>query len=155
MTRTPVNVLVLPFRRRTGAAVEFAIFRRADDPGELWQGVAGGVEEGETPLEAARRELAEETGLVAPPACWLTLDAQASVPAAIFRNSPAWGPDVFVVQEVAFGVDVGDVHELDLSHEHHEYQWLGLEAASRLVRYDSNRTALWELNERLTRVTVR
>ena len=36
MARTPRNVLVFPFRRRADAGLEFAVFRRADDPGEFW-----------------------------------------------------------------------------------------------------------------------
>src|SRR6185312_7981720 len=151
MARTPRNVLVLPFRRGAWGGLEFAVFRRADEAGEVWQGVAGGVEDGETLLQAARRELAEETGLQPAPPCWLALDAQASVPATVFRDWRAWGPDTFVVREFAFGVDVGEAARVSLSHEHAEHRWLGLEAAQRLVRYDSNRTALWELNERVAR----
>ncbi|MGA9277657.1 NUDIX domain-containing protein [Ilumatobacter sp.] len=37
-------------------------FERADLPGE-WQLPQGGIDQGETPVEAAWRELAEETGL--------------------------------------------------------------------------------------------
>jgi dATP pyrophosphohydrolase len=151
MARTPVNVLVLPFRLQAGAGVEFAIFRRADQAGEIWQGVAGGVEDGETPFEAACRELAEETVIQAPAPRWVRLDARAAAPAVVFRDWPRWGPDTFVVQELAFGVDVGAGGDMRLSSEHAEYRWLGLDAATALVRYDSNRTALWELNERLAR----
>ena len=38
---------------------------------------------------------------------------------------------------------------LVLSHEHAEYRWLPYEDAERLLRFDSNRTALWELNLRI------
>lgn len=152
MARMPRNVLVLPFRRRAG--LEFAVFRRADDPDEFWQPVSGGVEDAETLIEAARRELAEETGIEAPPERWLALDAQASVPAVVYRDWRDWGPDVFVVREFAFGVEIGEQAAIRLSKEHTEYRWLGLGAAQAVVRYDSNRTALWELNERLTRATA-
>ena len=151
MARAPRNVLIFPFRRRDGPRLEFAVFRRADDPGAFWQGVAGGVEDGETLIEAAGRELAEETGLIAAPTSWLALDAQASVPATVFRDWRRWGPDTFVVREFAFGVEIGAGAEIRLSDEHAEHRWLDLAAAQALVRYDSNRTALWELNERLTR----
>lgn len=154
MARTPRNVLVFPFRRRADAGLEFAVFRRADDPGEFWQGVAGGVEDGETLLDAARRELAEETGLQPPTSSWLALDAQASVPATVFRDWRAWGLDTFVVHQFAFGVEVGAAAAVTLSHEHTEHRWVGLDEAQALVRYDSNRTALWELGERLSRAAA-
>ena len=36
-----------------------------------------------------------------------------------------------------------------LSSEHKEYRWVKYDEAMRLLKYDSNKTALWELNERL------
>jgi dihydroneopterin triphosphate diphosphatase len=151
MARTPQNILVLPFRRLIDGGVEYAMFLRGDDPADpFWQGVAGGVEDGETLIEAARRELREETGLAPPQDRWIALDARASVPAGVFRDWRSWGPDTFVVHEHAFGVEVSE-GGIELSHEHSEYRWLTFDAASNLLRYDSNKTALWELNERLVR----
>jgi dihydroneopterin triphosphate diphosphatase len=152
MARTPQNVLVLPFRRLTDGRAEYAVFLRADDPADpFWQGIAGGVEDGETLIEAARRELSEETGLPPDTRRWIALDARSSVPASVFRDSVLWGSGIFVVDEHSFGVEVSDDEDIALSHEHSEYRWLDFDAASTLVRYDSNRTALWELNERLAR----
>ena len=148
MARAPLNVLVFPFRRRADGLVEYALFRRADDA-EFWQGVAGGVEDDETPMEAACRELLEETGIAARTESWVTLDARGSVPAKVFRDWPRWGPEVFVVHKHSFGVAVTDTDRIGLSAEHTEWRWLDFEAASKLTRYDSDRTALWELNERL------
>ena len=148
MARAPLNVLVFPFRQTAGRLLEYAVFRRADEDVELWQGVAGGAETGEDALQAARRELVEETGL-SPEQGWISLDAMATVPRDVFRDWKSWGRDVYVVVERAFGVDVGSQH-VRLSHEHSAYRWLSFSEASALLRWDSNRTALWELNERLT-----
>lgn len=56
--RRPQSVLVM-IVRPDGATL---MLERADWPG-FWQSVTGGIEWGETAAAAARRELAEETGL--------------------------------------------------------------------------------------------
>ncbi len=62
MARAPCQVLVLPYYR-TDKATEYAIFRRTD--AGYWQGIAGGGEDEETPLPAAKREAQEETSIPA------------------------------------------------------------------------------------------
>jgi dATP pyrophosphohydrolase len=56
MARSPIQVHVLPFRRRN-REIEFCVLRRQDNGS--WQGAAGGADNDETPAEAARRELSE------------------------------------------------------------------------------------------------
>jgi dihydroneopterin triphosphate diphosphatase len=135
---------VLPWRR--GArGFEVAVFHRTDY--DVWQFVSGGGEDGETPEVAARREGHEEARipLAAP---YLRLDTVASVPACWFRAWPRWPAHILVVPEYAFAVDTGD-HEPRLSDEHHTLRWCSRDEAMDLLRFDSNRTALWELHERL------
>ncbi|HUZ11696.1 MAG TPA: NUDIX domain-containing protein [Caulobacteraceae bacterium] len=148
MPRAPLNVLVLPFRRAEAGAIEYAVFRRSDQEDECWQGVAGGVEVGESAEGAARRELHEEAG-VAAPARWIALDSIASVPAEVFGAEHGWGPEVHVVLERAFGAELRPAQHIRLSKEHSSHRWLSFGEASKLLRWDSNRTALWELNRRL------
>ena len=65
MTTLCVSLVDLYVLRGTGPALECLVLRRAADgrcPGS-WETVHGHIETGETPAEAARRELAEETGL--------------------------------------------------------------------------------------------
>jgi dATP pyrophosphohydrolase len=144
--RAAFQVLVLPVRQ-TEAGLLYALFRRSD--GVYWQGVAGGGEAGESPLEAARREASEEAGLVGDFE-FLELDARATIPVVHVTGEFTWGPDVLVIPEFAFGVRVANA-ELLLSDEHTEYGWFAFDAAMKAVQWDSNRTALWELDHRLRR----
>ncbi|HEY4403124.1 MAG TPA: NUDIX pyrophosphatase [Xanthobacteraceae bacterium] len=150
MARAPLQILVLPFRYAADGCIEYAILRRHDHADACWQGVAGGAELGESAMEAARREMAEEAG-ISVNARLLPLDAIGSVPACEFRERDLWGPDLYVVTEHAFGVCIEDGQAITISNEHTEYRWVSYEEAAKLLRWDSNRTALWELNERLSR----
>lgn len=67
MTSIRVSLVDLYVLRGTGAALECLVLRRAAGgrcPGS-WETVHGHIEPEETPAAAARRELEEETGLVA------------------------------------------------------------------------------------------
>jgi len=144
MARAPFQILVFPYRRR-GDEFDFALFRRTDDG--FWQGIAGGGEDGETPLEAAIRETQEESG-ISGLATFVRLDTVSSVPVICFRDSPAWGEKVYVIPEYGFGADA-DGQEIRLSPEHSTFGWFGFEEATQKLQYDGNRTALWELHRRL------
>jgi dATP pyrophosphohydrolase len=145
MARAPFQVLVYPYRRAEDGRFEYALFKRAD--AGFWQGIAGGGENEETPLAAARREAGEEAGIPAQ-ADFLPLATVESVPVTEFRDSALWGDDVYVIPQYCFGVLAQD-GRIVLSHEHTEYRWLPYEKAYSLIKYDGNRTALWELDRRL------
>jgi len=145
MARAPFQVLVYPYRRAGDGRFEYALFKRAD--AGFWQAIAGGGEDDETPLESARREAGEEAGLPAQ-SDFLPLDTVESVPVIEFRDSALWGDDVYVIPQYCFGVLAQDAR-IVLSQEHSEARWLPYEEAYRLIKYDGNRTALWELDRRL------
>jgi dihydroneopterin triphosphate diphosphatase len=148
MVRAPFQVLVYPYRVLAPGAAEYALLRRSDNG--WWQGVAGGGEDAESPVEAAAREAHEEIGtpLDAP---LLPLDTVFSVPVTEFRARVQWDPDLFVIPCRCFGLAL-DVPALRLSHEHVESRWLAYADARDLLRFDGDRTALWELDQRLRSV---
>jgi len=146
MARAPFQVLVFPFRPEVSGRLLYAVFQRADDG--RWQGIAGGGEDTETPLEAARRECLEEAGIVEGNDHWLPLDSRASIPAVHFKESAAWGEQVYVIPEYAFGVMLSS-SVIQPANCHRVYQWVSYTEAIQLLTYDSNRTALWELNQKL------
>lgn len=83
---TPAEIAALPYRPCVGvmlanAAGQVFVGQRSDRYREAWQMPQGGVDPGETPREAALRELWEETGVTADlvrveaeTADWLTYD---------------------------------------------------------------------------------
>ena len=147
MARAPFQVLVIPFRRRARDRYVFGVLRRTDD--SSWQGVAGGGEQGERPAEAAVREAEEELGLAR--RCQVfKLSTIASVPAECFSACTEWPADTYVVPEYAFAVDCTGAR-VRLSLEHDQMRWVAARTARRLLRWDSNRTAVWELERRLER----
>lgn len=150
--RTPVQVLVIPFRKSAGGTVEFCAFRRSD--GDYWQFIAGGVEDGESPDDAARREAAEEAGIPAGAALH-PLDSRATVPVTAFpADTERWlSAGIYYSLEHAFAVEASGV-PIRLSAEHTEHRWGTREEIEPLLRFDSNRNALWELCERLRRGAI-
>ena len=148
MARAPFQVLVIPYRFSADGMPEYAVFfRRTPRYGDFWQAVAGGGEDAESPLEAARREANEEAG-IDPSAEFLSLDSSTTIPAPQAAGM-LWGPQVLVVPEYAFGVNAQDT-AIRISDEHTEFRWVDYQTAQELLRFDSNKNALWELDFRLT-----
>jgi dihydroneopterin triphosphate diphosphatase len=145
--RQPQNVHIYPYRKNSGGAYEYAVFRRSDDQ-RCWQGISGGVEEGETAEQAARRESMEEAGIPAniPMA---RLDTVSYLPSDLFTEHAAWGKDVVVCPMFFFAAPYDG--EIVLSPEHTEMKWADYQAAFDLVYWHDQKTALWELNQRLLR----
>lgn len=146
MARAPFQVLVYPYRKLDqNEEYEYALLKRVDDG--LWQAITGGGESLESPLDAARRETLEETGIPGD-ALYIQLDTIESVPVVEFRNSAIWGEDVFVIPQYCFGVEAGRT-EITISNEHTDFRWVSYNDARKLLNFSGDITALWELDKRL------
>jgi dATP pyrophosphohydrolase len=146
--RQPNTVLVFLFRRAVDG-VRHAVFRRSDD--DAWQSVSGGVEDTETLAEAARRETTEETGLPAGSPLY-QLDMVSGVEKSCFAAAANWPASLYIVRKHFFAMDVSAAAEaLVLSAEHKEFGWFSYEEAYAALRYDDDKTALWELDQRIAR----
>jgi len=83
--RPGVGIMLLSRDRRV------FVGRRLDMAGENWQMPQGGIDAGETPLAAARRELHEEVGtdraeLLAESARWLTYEVPEPIATRLWRR---------------------------------------------------------------------
>ena len=142
--RAPFQILAIPYKIRAGAPL-YCIFHRADF--DQWQFISGGGEDDEAPLEAAGREILEETGIFTDSI--IELKSMCYIPTDIFPKQYRcnWSPDTYVVPEYSFGFRCEG--GITLSCEHTECIWLPYEPARSKLHWDSNRTALHELNCRL------
>lgn len=113
--RAPYQVLIFPYIE-TENSIQYAIFHRSDYG--YWQGIAGGGEDGETPIESAKREAFEEAGIIRE--CpYIKLDSVSSLPVEDVVGKFLWGKDVYVIKEFSFGVKVS-TKNIKLSKEHVE-----------------------------------
>lgn len=145
--RAPFQILAIPYKIMDGSPL-FCVFHRADM--NEWQFIAGGGEDNETPLEAAKRETAEESGLKSQK--WIELKSLAYIPAVVIhqKHRRNWEKGTYVIPEYTFGFECSE--DVKLSQEHTECAWLAYEEAIKRLKWDSNRTALYELNCRLREV---
>ena len=143
--RAPFQILAIPYRS-VGGSFEFCVLHRSDC--DQWQFIAGGGEGTETPWDAAKREAFEEGGVQSEH--WIALESLAYVPATVIseKHRRHWSRDIYVIPEYAFGFEC--ITDLILSREHTECVWLHYDAAMQVLKWDSNRTALYELNCRLS-----
>lgn len=144
--RLPKQVLIIPYRMKDGN-IEYCIFKRRDL--KIWQFIAGGAEDyDEDIIASAKRELFEETTIK--DIELEQLEITTKIPVVNVVKDFMWGENVFYLEEFAFAVSI-DGKEIVLSHEHEEYKWVDYNEARAELRYDSNKSALWELNEKLKR----
>jgi dihydroneopterin triphosphate diphosphatase len=145
-SRAPFQVLIFPYTQARNGGYRYAIFRRAPEAEGYWQGLGGGGEIGESPLEAAKREAYEEAG-IDPVSNFLCLASMTTIP-VVQVSGFQWGRDLLVIPEYSFGAEVF-TRKLVLSPEHTHYRWLSFTRAFSALRWDSNKNALWELDFRL------
>lgn len=141
--KLPVSALVLIHT----ADLQVLLLERADKSG-YWQSVTGSLEEGETPREAAIREVREETGLVATD--YRFYDMQAS---NVYEIYPHWryryAPGVTHNTEHLFGLELPAPLPVQLAPaEHVRYEWVDWCVAANKVFSWTNVDALRLLGER-------
>lgn len=136
--KRPESVLVL-----VACDDEVLLLRRRDPP-DYWQSVTGSLEWGESPLAAAKRELREETSLIA------DTDLEDAGIVNAFDIIPPWtekfAPGVTQNREYVYLLQLRERPEIELDdREHVEYRWLKVSKAADLVSSSTNRDAIFRL----------
>ena len=136
--RVPVSVLVYCFRRDTNG-IDYLMMRRSPKYGGFWQGITGAIDENETPLGGARRELKEETQLS--PAHLFQVEFNYSFPMEE-EWKPWYAPGVESIEECVFLAEISDGSEPILSFEHDLYEWMPYAPAMARLKWPNNQRAL-------------
>ncbi len=119
--------------RHADSGIRVLLFRVREERGGGWHPVTGGVDPGESFLEGAKRELAEETGFDPERGVWFDLELE-------LKFESRFGP----AKERAFGFRMeapGAEPVLD-PREHLESRWESVDQALAMVAFDFQRDAL-------------
>jgi dATP pyrophosphohydrolase len=141
--KTPVSALVLIHT----ANLQVLIMERADKAG-FWQSVTGSLEAGETPRQAAIREVLEETGLDA-----TQYDLQDWQASNTYEIYPHWryryAPGITTNVEHLFALELPKEIAISLAPEEHvQYEWVDWREAAKRVFSWTNVDAHKRLGER-------
>ena len=147
MARAKYQVLVIPYKKNSNKTL-YCIFKRSDIS-ECWQFVAGGGEDEDiTPLASAQREAFEEAG-ISSQMRFTELETKCSIATECFMNArKIWGEDCLVIPEYCFAVEMQS-EDIFISHEHGCFEWVDYYTAKERLKYDSNKVALWELDNKI------
>jgi len=116
----------LPYRRGVGVALfndagKVFVAQRIDNPGPAWQMPQGGIDKGEEPLDAAWRELQEETGvtsakLLAESKDWLRYDLPPDLAGQLWKGKYRGQEQKWYAFRFT-----GKESEIDIAGEHPEF----------------------------------
>ena len=141
--KTPISVLVVIHT----PGLQVLLLERADHPG-YWQSVTGSQDQGETLMQTAAREVAEETGLDAthyPLADWNMQSQFEIYQEWRWRYPPGEAHNT----EHVFGLLLpGSIPVTVAVREHLNFVWLPWQEAAEKVFSSSNATAIRELPSR-------
>jgi dATP pyrophosphohydrolase len=138
--RLPIQVQGILFRK-ANRGIEFLLLKTTPEREDFWQPVTGGLEEGETEVQALKREVWEETGVK---------DVMRIIEnVGYFEYPDAHFIEGFdFIREYVFGVEVDPNEKITVDRkEHYLFKWCSFQEALELLKWDENKKALTRLNE--------
>ena len=118
---------------------EFLVLKQKPTRGDSWQPVTGGIEKEEEVMDAAKREVEEETGITE------YIRIIDKVHFFKYKNE-----DGVVLEEYVFGVEVHPDTEIKISGEHVDFKWCSFDEAISLLKHEDNKMAFKKLNSLLS-----
>jgi lipoyl(octanoyl) transferase len=122
------------------------LLHRKPERGNFWQPITGSIEDGETPIDTARREIAEETGNRGEPDP-LDLEQSFMIESqylAARHNGP------IIASEVGFVAQMPSTATIRMDAEEHDaFGWFSFDEAYEKIRWSDDREALERLETRL------
>nr|WP_318378785.1 dihydroneopterin triphosphate diphosphatase [Enterobacter sp.] len=138
--KRPISVLVVIYAADTKRVL---MLQRRDDP-DFWQSVTGSLEEGETALQAAMREVKEEVVIDIAAEQLTLIDCQRTVDFEIFTHlRHRYAPGIERNTESWFCLALPHERQIVFT-EHLTYRWLDAPTAAALTKSWSNRQAIEE-----------
>ncbi len=155
MKSAPFKTLLFPYRfqMKDGLPtnIEFAVVKKRSE--NHWQALAGQGYQKEAPLDSAKRSANEALG-ISQSLVFFELDSKAMIPLE-YALEDQWGDDVMVIPETCYAVKLDDDFEFKLNDQYEGIKWVSYKDAIEIVKWDSNKTALWELKYRILSKKIR
>ena len=146
MNLAPYKILIFPYRITKKNELEFAICKRKSE--NHWQALAGQGVDDESPSDTVKRVGFELFGIDKSNE-YFQLDSVAMIPAEYAidfdrKNIPN------VIPETCHSIKI-NLNGLIKKDDLEDFRWLSYSDALELVKWDSNKTALWEIRLRYLR----
>lgn len=149
--RRPDKIIVYLYRRTPSGEIEYLLLQRAPGAkaGAIWQAVVGGVQWGEQLIEAARREVFEETGLTRLQGI-MAIGYAFSFDFDLPEEQSAYPPGVKTIYNTVLASEVVSARPVTLSAEHTAFDWFSYPEALALLHWPEEKAALIRLHPMLS-----
>lgn len=144
----PIQVECIIFRKKKNF-FEFLLLKRIEKKGGFWQPPCGGLENKESIIEAAYREIFEETNISKKD----ILNVIENVHCFDINKHYITGEPIQPIKEYVLGFEVNPETEVSIFKnvctEHEKFAWISFEDSIKMLKWDNNKEAFEKLNDLL------